>query len=131
MLMAMTPSSSTSLKRAAIMPPAVSTRPTRTPEAAAAGGSAATPAAGCGGPHARRAQAWRKTFSSSISQAPSRVVQKQSLQAGFGNAHVAQFHARGLRGVDDRRNQRAAAVCIDVRGAVVHRAHFQDARKRL
>ena len=39
-------------------------------------------------------------------------MQKQGLQAGLGNVHVAQFEARGLRRVDDGPDQRAAAIGV-------------------
>src|ERR1035441_2831229 len=78
----------------------------------------------CAAPRAHRAPAGRKTFSSSISQAPSGVMQKQCLQTGLGNVNVVQFEARRLSGVDNRPNHLAAAAGIYVYRRSIGRAHL-------
>src|ERR1035441_7739072 len=58
-------------------------------------------------------------------------MQKQRLQAGLGNVHVAQFEARRLRRGDDRPHQRAAAGGVHVYGCLVGRAYLCHAGQLL
>src|ERR1035441_1815684 len=56
-------------------------------------------------------------------------MQEQRFKAGLGNVDIVQLGAGSLRRGDDRGDERAAAVGIDVGGNVVGGAHFGDARQ--
>jgi hypothetical protein len=73
----------------------------------------------CGERHEHRARAEPEKSSSSIAQAPSRVVQKKILQAGFRDVHIAQFDRSAGGKIGDLGNQRASAVGVDVGGVIV------------
>src|ERR1041384_7586793 len=70
-------------------------------------------------------------FSSSISQAPSGVMKEQILQARLGNVHIAKVGAGGSCQARDLRDERSAAIRINVRASAVIGADLADSRKRL
>src|SRR5215467_2212565 len=85
----------------------------------------------CAWPRGRRGPASRQRFSSSIAQAPSGVMEKQVLKAGFRNVHVGKL---GAGGGCDRRNlsdQRATSIGVNVGSRTVGGAHFPYSGERL
>ncbi len=59
------------------------------------------------------------------------MVQKKILEAGLGDVHVAELDA-GVGGkIGDFRNQRTAAIGVEIGAVAVGSAHFPDAGQAL